>query len=225
MLTDDERRELKAWQSRQAFAVFLLVVFVFPGLFYGLWSLLVDPAGFFSSMWIVLVPALVFWAVLLRQSPKRWWLARKDIQEGLADQCSGSIEIRERRGIGVFAPSRQVLHVANRQFELPPFWSEQITPGLGYRVRFGRHSQAILSISRRPATREGVPSDAPLLTSRETALLRLLAQGLTDKDIARELNLSPTTVRTYNSELYLKIGIQRRTQVRALAEAWGLLDD
>ena len=70
-----------------------------------------------------------------------------------------------------------------------------------------------------------MPSHFAELSEREHALIRLLARGLTDKDIARKLNLSPTTVRSYNSDLYLKLGIQRRGQVRAIAERFGLLDE
>jgi DNA-binding NarL/FixJ family response regulator len=55
------------------------------------------------------------------------------------------------------------------------------------------------------------------LTRRERELLALIAEGLTDKDIARRLNLSPATVRTYNSALYAKLGITRRTQAVAIA--------
>ena len=54
------------------------------------------------------------------------------------------------------------------------------------------------------------PVLADQLTERERALLALLAEGLSDKAIARRLNLSPTTVRTYNSTLYAKLGVQGR---------------
>lgn len=223
MLRDDERQELEAWRSRQAFAVLALLFAVIPAGVYLTVLAVLNPADFFASVQVILLPALIFWGWLLRLAPVRWRRAGRDLKAGIVDQCRGIAMVRERRGIGILAPSRQWLHVGTRQFELPSFWSEQVLPGLGYRVRFAPHSGAILSISREAAAEEAVKlPDGLELSSRDRALIRLIAEGLTDKDIARELNLSPTTVRTYNSELYSRLGIERRTQVRALAEAWGL---
>ena len=66
------------------------------------------------------------------------------------------------------------------------------------------------------------PVIADQLTERERALLALLAEGLSDKAIARRLNLSPTTVRTYNSTLYAKLGVQGRGEAVKLARGAAL---
>nr|WP_272906805.1 response regulator transcription factor [Hyphobacterium sp. SN044] len=57
------------------------------------------------------------------------------------------------------------------------------------------------------------------MTRREQELLALIAEGLTDKEIARRLNLSPSTVRTYNSALYQKLGVTSRTQAIRMAKS------
>ena len=81
----------------------------------------------------------------------------------------------------------------------------------------------MLSLRRRekgsPPVRQG---ETYALTRREKELLRYIAQGLTDKEIARVLNLAPATVRTYNSDLYTKLGIERRTQAVPIAQSLGL---
>lgn len=64
----------------------------------------------------------------------------------------------------------------------------------------------------------------PSLKPRELQVLRLLAEGLSDRDIATRLSLAPETVRWYNKELYLKLEVTSRTQAVRRATALGLLD-
>lgn len=52
--------------------------------------------------------------------------------------------------------------------------------------------------------------DGPPLSPREREVAAAVARGLTDKEIARELGLSPTSVRTYLNRLFDKTGAQRR---------------
>lgn len=57
------------------------------------------------------------------------------------------------------------------------------------------------------------------LSPRETEVLRLVARGLSNEDIARELVLSVRTVERHTANLYVKIGASGRT-ARAVATAW-----
>ena len=50
------------------------------------------------------------------------------------------------------------------------------------------------------------------ITDREYAVLELLAAGQANKEIARELDVSPNTVKTHVSRLYEKLEVGRRTQ-------------
>jgi DNA-binding NarL/FixJ family response regulator len=50
------------------------------------------------------------------------------------------------------------------------------------------------------------------LTSRERDVLRLLADGLTDRDIATALTLSPRTVETHVSSIIHKLGVRNRVE-------------
>ena len=66
---------------------------------------------------------------------------------------------------------------------------------------------------------------APLpdrLTAREAQVLRLLAAGKTNKEIAAELVLSPATVERHVANLYRKIGARRRAEATAYALTHGL---
>jgi len=70
-------------------------------------------------------------------------------------------------------------------------------------------------------------NDDPLsepLTEREQAVLRLMAQGLSNRQIGEELILSLDTIKWYTKRLYEKLDVNSRTQAIARAEALGLLD-
>ncbi|NLD44512.1 MAG: response regulator transcription factor [Chloroflexi bacterium] len=62
------------------------------------------------------------------------------------------------------------------------------------------------------------------LTDREREVLALLAQGLTNADIAARLYLSEGTVRNYTSALFGKLGVSDRTQAVVVALRYGLVD-
>ena len=55
------------------------------------------------------------------------------------------------------------------------------------------------------------------LTSRESEVLRLLAHGLNQEDIARDLDISPATVGTHIQRILTKLDVHSRTQAVALA--------
>jgi len=55
------------------------------------------------------------------------------------------------------------------------------------------------------------------LTERETDVLRLLAQGQSNQEIAQNLNISATTVRAHVSSILAKLGVDNRTQAALIA--------
>lgn len=65
---------------------------------------------------------------------------------------------------------------------------------------------------------------APDLTPREREVLALLAEGLSDKQIARRLGVAPATVKRHNANLYGKLEVSSRTQALARARELALLD-
>lgn len=61
------------------------------------------------------------------------------------------------------------------------------------------------------------------LTERETDVLRLLALGRANKEIARELHIGEKTVKTHVSNILAKLGVQSRTQAALHAVRVGLV--
>lgn len=67
------------------------------------------------------------------------------------------------------------------------------------------------------------PESPETLTERETEVLRLVAQGKTNKEIARELEIGEKTVKTHVSNILAKLGMQSRTQAALYAVQIGLV--
>ncbi len=62
------------------------------------------------------------------------------------------------------------------------------------------------------------------LSCREVAVLRLVAQGLSNKEIAHELNVSETTAKTFLARTMKKLGVHDRTQAVLAAMQRGVLE-
>jgi len=68
------------------------------------------------------------------------------------------------------------------------------------------------------------PSQRPIqLTARQTDVVRLVAQGCSNREIAAELHLAETTVKGYVGEVLARHGLRDRTQLVVLAYESGLV--
>lgn len=57
-----------------------------------------------------------------------------------------------------------------------------------------------------------IDSDNRHLTRKQQAVLSLMGQGLSNKEIARRLQISPETVKSHAKSLYRQLGVKNRTQ-------------
>ena len=61
------------------------------------------------------------------------------------------------------------------------------------------------------------------ITKRELEILELIAQGMSNREIAEKLFVSENTVKTHSSRLFDKLSARRRTQAVQIAKEMGLL--
>jgi DNA-binding NarL/FixJ family response regulator len=73
-------------------------------------------------------------------------------------------------------------------------------------------------VAQAASTTEAVP-----LSFRETEILRLIAEGLTNREIALRLSVSENTVKTHVARIFEKLGTTNRNEAAALAKQRGWL--
>lgn len=76
--------------------------------------------------------------------------------------------------------------------------------------------------ARQMLTARGAGGGAAELTPREEEVLRLVRQGLANKQIARRLGISERTVKAHLTSVFATIGVTDRTQAALWAERQGL---
>jgi LuxR family maltose regulon positive regulatory protein len=74
-----------------------------------------------------------------------------------------------------------------------------------------------------PAEQTDVSPLLEPLSEREIEILRLIAEGLTNRQIGEQLFISQGTVKAHTSNIYGKLGVRSRTQAVAQARTWNLL--
>jgi DNA-binding NarL/FixJ family response regulator len=104
----------------------------------------------------------------------------------------------------------------------PPF-----SPGLASRLlnefaKLSSTQELSSGTTSRPKDRE---QPANKLTERQTEVLRLVAQGLTYREVGERLSLSERTVRFHMTEIISRLHLQNRNQVLAYAGQLGLKSD
>lgn len=66
--------------------------------------------------------------------------------------------------------------------------------------------------------------DRPILSPRETEVLKLMALGHTNREIAEQLDLSVRTVETHRAHVQQKLGLSSRPELTRYALSHGLID-
>lgn len=114
------------------------------------------------------------------------------------------------------------------------FLLKDVTPEhLVASVRLVRSGDALLAptitrrlverFARRDDARAALHRDLSELTPRELEVLRLLATGLSNAELAERLTLSATTVKTHIARILSKLGLRDRVQAVVLAYETGLI--
>jgi DNA-binding NarL/FixJ family response regulator len=84
-------------------------------------------------------------------------------------------------------------------------------------------TRKVISRFARPGERQGPVNGLDQITDRELEVLRLAAKGMSNRDIARELDISMRTVQTHLSNVFSKMGVGSRTEAVMLGLRKGLI--
>ena len=79
------------------------------------------------------------------------------------------------------------------------------------------NGQRLLPLSR--SGRASTERNARLLTERERQIMRWVSEGLSNKEIARQLNISEGTIKVNLHHIFEKLAIKHRTALAALAKS------
>jgi DNA-binding NarL/FixJ family response regulator len=102
-------------------------------------------------------------------------------------------------------------------------WNEATAAGRALRLDDALAEADALLADVATAPPIGSTSDAAGLTDRERDVLRLVAAGYTNPQIAEALFISRGTARTHVANLLAKLGVHTRTEAADLAHRRGLL--
>jgi len=156
-----------------------------------------------------------------------FWRTRADLLEAIARDALGDPDAAD-------AAIERALDLAERSGDLTPFLLYPVS-GLLDRHALHRTAHAALVVEIRdllagtPAGPQyGTPPAQPgpllePLSGSEFRVLRYLPTNLSTPEIARELSVSPNTVKTHIRHLYAKFGTHHRAEAVELARALGLL--
>ena len=84
--------------------------------------------------------------------------------------------------------------------------------------------RARASAQRLQARISAEPGDPPSITSRQAEVLSLASNGLSSAEIAEQIGVSPTTIRTHFDNIYARLGVSDRCAAVSTALRHGLID-
>jgi DNA-binding CsgD family transcriptional regulator len=145
---------------------------------------------------------------------------------GDVDKLSAAVRLFERSPQSLArAAAWEDLGLAHRRQRTPESGIDALTQALVLFARAGATQDAArlrsrlreLGIRRRVATEEKPATGWAAMTKSELAVAQLVAGGLTNREVAERLYISPHTVNTHLRQVFAKLGVKSRVDLTRLA--------
>jgi two-component system response regulator NreC len=118
--------------------------------------------------------------------------------------------------------ARQALRAGARSYVLKEAEPAELLQAFRLAVAGGNYLHPRLGALM--ATGDEIPSDGVALSEREREVVRLIANGFTNPQIAEQLHVAERTVKTYRARAIEKLGFSSRAEITAYARRLGLVD-
>jgi two-component system response regulator NreC len=118
--------------------------------------------------------------------------------------------------------ARQALRAGARSYVLKEAEPAELLQAFRLAVAGGNYLHPRLGALM--ATGESGANDGVLLSEREREVVRLIANGYTNAEIAEKLNVAERTVKTYRARAIEKLGFSSRAEITAYVRRIGLAD-
>jgi LuxR family maltose regulon positive regulatory protein len=142
--------------------------------------------------------------------------------EALGD--SGQARIPLQRALALAEPEGYVRLFVDEGAPLARLLEREMDAGGGMQTYLQRLQAAFATrLTAHPASLALHPAAEPL-TAREREVLHLIAEGLSNQELAARLHLSPQTVKVHTRNIYSKLGVTSRTQAVARGRDLGFLE-
>jgi DNA-binding CsgD family transcriptional regulator len=156
-----------------------------------------------NEQWVASVYLLVLGEVVAAQQKLAWAAQLWGAAEALRDAFDVPIPLAQRADYERSLSAARV-YLGERAFAASWAQGRSMTPQQALAAKGKKPTPALTTTAPPPTYPAG-------LTAREVEVLRLLADGLTDIQIAEKLVLSPRTVHAHISSIYNKLGVTSRS--------------
>lgn len=93
-----------------------------------------------------------------------------------------------------------------------------INPGIAHLLLSAFRAAPVKATTETGAANPLPPELLSVLSARESEVLKLVARGYADKEVAARLNIAPSTVDTHVRAIYRKLSVNSRAQLRRVLE-------
>ena len=163
-------------------------------------------SGALSEKWVVAIYLVELAEVVATQQQYAWAAQLWGASEVLREASNVPVPLIEQ-AVYERAVSTARAHLGERAFAA--VWGEGRS--MTAEQALAAKGQKQVPVLSSPTAEPSSTAYPDRLTAREVEVLRLLASGLTDLKIAEKLVLSPRTVHTHISSIYVKLGITSRS--------------